>query len=149
MSSVVAEANPHLSTQTARPKTGQGNSLSGNDGFSGLVDENLAATTDSDAASADQPRQGGRDSSADPQPGRRTGVHARSPNQTEPTRQSSAEPSPNDTRPADPSSSETSLTTPVTETVKTGPVNADAATEPVETLMRRRVPERRWWPADW
>ena len=60
MSSAVAEANSHLSTQTARPKAGQGNQAPAGDGFSGLVDDNLAATSNGDASPAERQQKSAR-----------------------------------------------------------------------------------------
>ena len=133
MSSVVAETNMQVSTQTARSKPGQNGQRSGNDGFSGLVDENLAATHNGDPAPADRPRQPAREGSPD-QSTRRTGVHARPRNQTEAARQPSDDPATKDTPPgADTLAPPTSATeTPV----RTGVVATEITAEPAEPVAQ-------------
>lgn len=91
MSTAVAETSSHVSSQSTRSKSGQGNQSSGNDGFSGLVDSNLNAAGNSDAPQPDRPRQTQRDASAEPQANQRTGMRHKPQDQAERTRQTSGE----------------------------------------------------------
>ena len=62
VSSAVAETSSHVSSQSARQKSGQGSQSAGSDGFSGLVDSNLSAADGSEQAPrSDQPRTAARE----------------------------------------------------------------------------------------
>jgi hypothetical protein len=91
VSTAVAETSSHVSSQSSRPKSGQGHQSSGNDGFSGMVDSNLNAAGNSDAPQPDRARSSQRDASSEPQANQRTGVRHRPQDQASPTRQTSAE----------------------------------------------------------
>ena len=85
VSSVVAETNSQLSTtQSTRSKSGPGSQSSGGDGFSGLVDDNLAASGGNDPTGTDRPRPAVRDATTtDAQATRRTAIQPRLRNQTD------------------------------------------------------------------
>ena len=135
MSSVVVEANSPVSSHPARPKPGQGSSSSGGDGFSGLVDSNLAATSGSEANSpAERPRRSARADGSDSQPGLRTGIHRKPGNQPDSARQAPREPSTTDApaKDADTTAKPAAELTVEAIIASAGLVAATVSSEPVE-----------------
>jgi flagellar hook-length control protein FliK len=131
--SSVAEATSQVSSQPARPKAGQGNQSAGGDGFSGLVDSNLSAAGDKEAApQTDRPRAA-RDGSTETQAKPKTGVRRQSQDQTEQARQAANEASVNQPRTTE------ETTEAVTETIgpdvvlTTGIVAASVTTDQIDT----------------
>jgi len=132
--SSVAEATSQVSSQPARPKAGQGNQSAGSDGFSGMVDSNLSAAGDKEAASqAERPRQAARDGSAETQTKPKTGVRRQSQGQTEQTRQAANEATTNQSRTTDTTSEAATETTEPDVVLTTGVVAASVTVDQVET----------------
>jgi flagellar hook-length control protein FliK len=124
--SVVAEANSQLSSQAAKPKSGQAGKSSGGDGFSGLVDENLAATDSEARSQAERPRPSAREGNAEPH----VGVSRRSQNQAE----SAGRPDPSaNSAPAENTASEQPAATSETNAITTGIATPNVTTEEVES----------------
>lgn len=127
MSSVVAEASSQFSSQPARPKSGgQGGASASDNGFSGLVDDNLAASRAGEVP--EQPGHSARDGGT--QGGRRTGVHARPQDQADAR---PAEAPARDARTSESSTTEIAAAPEAAIVIRTGVVTADRTAEPIET----------------
>lgn len=132
--SSVAEATSQVSSQPARAKAGQSNQSAGADGFSGLVDSNLSAAGDKEAApQTDRPRVTARDGGTETQDRPKTGVRRQSQGQTEQARQASNESAANQPRSTDDASEEAAETTEPAVVLATGVVTASVTTDQVET----------------
>ncbi len=135
MSSVVVEANSQVSSQPARPKSGQSNPSSSGDGFSGLVDSNLSASHAGDANSPpEQPRRSARPDSPDSQPRPQTGIRQKSGNQPDSTRKTPSELSATDAPATDGDTTAKPAATPTVEAIlaSTGLVAETVSSEPVQ-----------------
>jgi hypothetical protein len=73
VSSAVAETNSQVPAPNARPKTGQGGQSSSGDAFSGMVDDNLAATDTGETSPTERSQRSARNEGTEQQPPR-TGV---------------------------------------------------------------------------
>jgi chemotaxis protein MotD len=135
VSSVVAETSTQHTSQVAKPKSGASSLSSAGNGFSGLVDGNLAAQTETEGGSTPaKPRNFDRSAAADQQ-ATRTGLQRKTKN-AEPARTSAPAEKPAQLDNAKAVETTADITIAVEAALKTGLVTAGEVAELVEATPK-------------